>query len=207
MLGNRYLIGPAVCKALLFLWMDYSPGYRSFLKWQVGHQCLNYLWHAMIFHTKKVQYTMQSSRTWYALLLCRIEGLLIKSNDSPSQSVSVWKFPAKFTFHKLTESILMKIALEKQKILSSFYAMCSDFKYWHTYLQKHQNVHLTCLLTSPTCLFQKPSIDIKWIVIGLLNSRPCHVLLHVGSVENVWREAKKMKYISRPYACRFILYL
>lgn len=87
----------------------------SFLKWQVGHQCLNYLWHAMIFHTKKVQYTMQSSRTWYALLMCRIEGLLIKSNDSPSQSVSVWKFPAKFTFHKLTESILMKIALEKQK--------------------------------------------------------------------------------------------
>lgn len=173
----------------------------------MGHQCLNYLWHAMIFHTKKVQYTMQSSRTWYALLLCRIEGLLIKSNDSPSQSVSVWKFPAKFTFHKLTQSILMKIALEKQKILSSFYAMCSDFKYWHIYLQKHQNVHLTCLLTSPTCLFQKPSIDIKWIVIGLLNSRPCHVLLHVGSVENVWREAKKMKYISRPYACRFILYL
>lgn len=161
----------------------------------------------MIFHTKKVQYTMQSSHTWYALLLCRIEGLLIKSNDSPSQSVSVWKFPAKFTFHKLTESILMKIALEKQKILSSFYAMCSDFKYWHIYLQKHQNVHLTCLLTSPTCLFPKPSIDIKWIVIGLLNSRPCHVLLHVGSVENVWREAKKMKYISRPYACGFILYL
>lgn len=161
----------------------------------------------MIFHTKKVQYTMQSSRTWYALLLCRIEGLLIKFNDSPSQSVSVWKFPAKFTFHKLTESILMKIALEKQKVLSSFYAMCSDFKYWHIYLQKHQNVHLTCLLTSPTCLFPKPSTDIKWIVIGLLNSRPCHVLLHVGSVENVWREAKKMKYISRPYACRFILYL
>lgn len=123
----------------------------------------------MIFHTKKVQYTMQSSHTWYALLLCRIEGLLIKSNDSPSQSVSVWKFPAKFTFHKLTESILMKIALEKQKILSSFYAMCSYFKYWHIYLQKHQNVHLTCLLTSPTCLFPKPSIDIKWIVIGLLN--------------------------------------
>lgn len=27
MLGNRYLVGPAVCKALLFLWMDYSPGY------------------------------------------------------------------------------------------------------------------------------------------------------------------------------------
>lgn len=202
MLGNRYLIGPAVCKALLFLWLD-----RSFLKWQVGHQCSNYLWLAMIFHTKKVQYTMQSSRTWYALLLCRIEGLLIKFNDSPSQSVSVWKFPAKFTFHKLTQSILMKIALEKQKVLSSFYAMCSDFKYWHIYLQKHQNVHLTCLLTSPTCLFPKPSTDIKWIVIGLLNSRPCHVLLHVGSVENVWREAKKMKYISRPYACRFILYL
>lgn len=82
---------------------------------------------------------MQSSRTWYALLLCRIEGLLIKSNDSPSQSVSVWKFPAKFTFHKLTESILMKIALEKQKNFSSFYAMCSDFKYWHIYLQKHQS--------------------------------------------------------------------